>query len=66
MLVFLTPKHGAVVRLRHSPTGSAWVSLDTRHPIDCAHPFPADDHRATHVLTYPEFCEVLAHEGGGR
>lgn len=48
---------GTVVRMRRGDEG-AWIALDERGP-DAIHPFPADDHRACHVLAYPEDCEAV-------
>lgn len=52
-----TPRPGVVVRMRKSDSG-AWVALDERSPQMGVHPFPEDDSRGRHVLTFPEFCEA--------
>lgn len=47
---------GTVERLRRADDG-AWIALD-RRLAEGIHPFPADDSRATHVLAYPEDCDL--------
>lgn len=50
---------GTVTRLRRADD-AAWVKLDCRHGDHEVHPFPADDAagRATHVIAWPEDCEM--------
>lgn len=47
---------GTVSRVRGD--GGAWIALDRRSLVTKVHPFPADDHRGTHVLAYPCDCEM--------
>ena len=56
------PQSGTVVRLRRCDCG-AWVELDERAD-QCVHPFPPDDNRGRHVLTFPVWCAPL--EGGAK
>jgi|WetSurMetagenome_2_1015567.scaffolds.fasta_scaffold269708_2 hypothetical protein len=49
-----SPLPGTVVRIRSD--GGAWVRLDARLADETLHPFPDDDPRANHVLTYPKWC----------
>lgn len=54
-------KPGTVRRIRTND-GGAWVHMDDRlgGEYEKLHPFPANDPtRATSVLTYPEYCELL-------
>ena len=54
----IDPTAGTVTRLLMRDDG-AWIELDRRQG-DAAHPFPPDDRRGKHVLSYPEWCEPLA------
>lgn len=53
---------GTVVRLRICDD-AAWIQLDERSSGD-VHPFPADDPsgRGTHVLAFPDDCELVRAE----
>jgi hypothetical protein len=50
---------GTVTRLRRADD-AAWVQLDHRHDNPEVHSFPADDDagRSTHVVAWPEDCEL--------
>jgi hypothetical protein len=54
--VMLGRAPGTVYKPRRQDWG-AWIELDQRSDAAGAHPFPADDSRARHVLAYPVDCD---------